>query len=98
MGRRSIAWHRPQGTPRHPSTSESLARGPDQREASRFDVPASGIRSSTPHLMRGTPPRFEPRFAPDDGRRALYAAHLRFSALSPDEQSAVVQGLLDGRV
>jgi hypothetical protein len=29
---------------------------------------------------------------------ALYAALLRLSALSPDEQSAVVQGLLDGRV
>jgi len=29
---------------------------------------------------------------------ALYAALLRLSALTPEEQSAVVQGLLDGRV
>jgi hypothetical protein len=28
----------------------------------------------------------------------LYAALLRLSALTPEEQSTVVQGLLDGRV
>jgi hypothetical protein len=29
---------------------------------------------------------------------ALYAAHLRFSALTSEEQSTVLQGLLDGHV
>jgi hypothetical protein len=88
----------PRATRRHgePPSDVDIERG--LRERAVLDPRAAEILLRWQQRPRQAPDGDELQGLSEAQLEGLYAALLRLSALSPDEQSAVAQGLLAGRV